>query len=74
MLHSCFASTLPNIHIAPSFVLLKPYTLAAGALWNVVPCDKNELTAVKEESTIEAPTFSMLVASSGTAAAMSCLS
>jgi hypothetical protein len=50
------------------------YTLAAGALWNVEPCNMNEPAAIKIKHVIEEQTFSMLVASSGTAAAMSCFS
>jgi hypothetical protein len=31
------------------FQALQVYTLAAGALWNVAPCNTNEPMAIKDE-------------------------
>jgi hypothetical protein len=43
--HACL-NTFTNIR-APVFCYLQAlYTLAAGALWNVAPCNANEFVAV----------------------------
>jgi hypothetical protein len=65
---------LPQHTSSAIFTPFMLYTLAAGALWNVEPCNMNEPAAIKIKHVIGEQTFSMLVASSGTAAAMSCFS